>query len=591
MGKKSRPDEKKILMGSESPSDEKKMIEEPLLGNQKGGFRTMPFILANEAFERVASFGLMPNMIIYLMTEYHVDMATGSNLLFLWSAATNFMPLIGAFMADSSVGRFPMIGFGCIVSLLGMALLWLTTMIPHARPPPCNQTSSICISPTTLQLIFLCSSFGLMSIGAGGIRSSSLAFGADQLEKHNSRKNPRALESYFSWYYVSTTFSILVAMTCIVYLQDNLGWEIGFGVPVVLMFLSAALFFLASPFYIKLKAKSSLLTGMFQVIVASYKNRHLELSLERPDVLYNFRKGSMLVVPTEKLRFLDKACIIEDLEQDLTADGRASDPWSLCTVDQVEELKALIKVIPLWSTGIMISASLTQNSFPVLQASSMNRHLTSNFEIPAASFGVFVMISLTLWIALYDRLIIPLASKIAGKPVHLSPKQRMGIGLFFSFTSMVVAAIVESIRRAMAVKEGYSDDPHAVVAMSAFWLVPQHCLSGLAEGFNAVGQNEFYFSEFPRSMSSIASNLIFVGMSVGNLLASFIMSAVNDFTERGGEEGWISSNINKGHYDYYFWVLAGLSLVNVMYFWVCSRAYGPGVGERSSRAWEEGDDQ
>lgn len=45
MGKKSRSDEKKILMGSESPSDDKKMIEEPLLGNQKGGFRTMPFIL------------------------------------------------------------------------------------------------------------------------------------------------------------------------------------------------------------------------------------------------------------------------------------------------------------------------------------------------------------------------------------------------------------------------------------------------------------------------------------------------------------------------------------------------------------------
>ncbi|KAI8547345.1 hypothetical protein RHMOL_Rhmol07G0188200 [Rhododendron molle] len=45
MGKKSRSDEKKKLMGSESPSDEKKMIEEPLLGNQMGGFRTMPFIL------------------------------------------------------------------------------------------------------------------------------------------------------------------------------------------------------------------------------------------------------------------------------------------------------------------------------------------------------------------------------------------------------------------------------------------------------------------------------------------------------------------------------------------------------------------
>ncbi|KAH7857258.1 hypothetical protein Vadar_010646 [Vaccinium darrowii] len=106
---------------------------------------------------------------------------------------------------------------------VGMALLWLTTVIPQARPPPCYQPSSICISPITLQLILLCSSFSLMSIGAGGIRSSSLAFGADQLEQHDCRKNPRALEIYFSWYYVSTTFSIDVAITCIVYIQDNIG--------------------------------------------------------------------------------------------------------------------------------------------------------------------------------------------------------------------------------------------------------------------------------------------------------------------------------------------------------------------------------
>lgn len=496
------------------------------------------------------------------------------------------MPLLGAFLADSSVGRFPMIGFGCITSFLGMALLWLTTMIPQAQPPPCYQPSSICISPTTLQLILLCSSFSLMSIGAGGIRSSSLAFVADQLKQPDCRKNPRALEIYFSWYYVSTTFSIVVAITCIVYIQDNIGWGIGFGVPVVLMFLSAVFFFLASPFYVKLKAKSSLLTGMFQVILASYKNRHLELS---SDAEYHFKKGSVLVVPTEKLRFLNRACVIRDPNEDLTSDGRASDPWSLSTVGQVEELKALIKVMPLWSTGIMISASLSQNSFPVLQASSMDRHLTPNFEIPAASFGMFLVISVTLWIALYDRLILPIASKIAGKPVHLSPKQRMGIGLIFSLASIVVTAIVESIRRAMSVKEGYSDNPNGVVAMSAFWLVPQYCLSGLAEGFNAVGQNEFYFSEFPRSMSSIASNLIGVGMGAGNLLASIIMNAVNDFTGRGGNESWVSSDINKGHFDYYFWFLACLSFVNVIYFAVCSRAYGPGVGERS-RAWVEGDD-
>ncbi|GFS35416.1 major facilitator superfamily protein [Actinidia rufa] len=571
-------------------SDEKKTtIKEPLLGNpSKGGFRTMPFIIANEAFERVASFGLVPNMILYLMNEYHMDMATGSNILFFWSAATNFLPVLGAVIADSSVGRFRMTGFGSIVSLMGMVLLWLTTMIPQTKPPPCDQSISHCISPTTSQLILLCSSFSLMSIGAGGIRSSSLAFGADQLENHEGLKKAGALESYFNWYYVSVSFSVLVAVTCVVYIQDNIGWEVGFGVPVMLMLVSVVSFFLASSIYVKLKPKSSLLIGIVQVVVAAYKNRHFVLSSSQSmDVLYHYKKGSMLVVPTEKLRFLNKACIIRDPHQDLTDEGRASNPWSLCTVEQVEELKALIKVIPLWSTGIMLSIAGGQSSFQVLQASSMDRHITSTFEIPAGSFSMFLLISVTLWIALYDRLILPLASKIMKKPVRLTTKQRMGIGLFFSFLSMVVTALVESIRRATATRQGQSRDILSPIAMSALWLVPQYCLCGLAEAFNAVGQNEFYFSEFPRSMSSIAGNLFGVGMGTASLVASFIMSMVNDVTGRGGSESWVSSDINKGHLDYYYWVLAGLSLVNVFYFVVCSRAYGPCEGEEGKSCWVE----
>ncbi|GAV91940.1 hypothetical protein CFOL_v3_35325, partial [Cephalotus follicularis] len=110
----------------ESPSDEKNIITEPLLSTSpkaKGGLRTIPFILASEAFERLASHGLLPNMILYLTREYGMESARGANTLFFWSAATNFMPILGAFLADSYVGRYRMIGFGCIVSLLVLFIL------------------------------------------------------------------------------------------------------------------------------------------------------------------------------------------------------------------------------------------------------------------------------------------------------------------------------------------------------------------------------------------------------------------------------------------------------------------------------------
>ncbi|KAJ4718090.1 protein NRT1/ PTR FAMILY 1.2-like [Melia azedarach] len=547
----------------DTSSDQRLMSPPPKRRN--GGLITMPFVIANEAFEKVASYGLVPNMILYLMKDYHFGVAKGTNIIFFWTAATNFMPILGAFLADSYLGRFLTIGLGSICSFLGMTLLWLTAMLPRVKPSPCIPLAPNCESPTAAQMTLLVSSFALISIGAGGVRPCSLAFGADQLDRRDNPKNERVLESFFGWYYASAAVSVLIALTGIVYIQDHLGWRTGFGVPAMLMLLSTFLFFLA-----------------FSL------NRKLPLPSPDARGCYHHEKGSLLVVPTDKLRWLNKACIIRNPELDLAMDGSALDPWSLCTIEQVEEFKALLKVMPLWSTGIMMSINISQNSFPLLQASSMDRHITSSFQIPAGSYGMFTIITLAAWVVLYDRVIIPLASKIKGKQVRLGVKLRMGIGLFVSCMGMVVSGLVENIRRRKAIQEGYLNNGQGVVKMSAMWLVPQHCLNGLAEAFNAIAQTEFYYSEFPKSMSSIAAALFGLGMAVANLLASVIVSAVDHATSKGGKESWVASNINKGRYDNYYWLLAIMSAINLLYFLVCSWAYGPCIDRRTSSVRDEG---
>ncbi|KAI9192443.1 hypothetical protein LWI28_022972 [Acer negundo] len=62
------------------------------------------------------------------------------------------------------------------------------------------------------------------------------------------------------------------------------------------------------------------------------------------------------------------------------------------------------------------------------------------------------------------------------------------------------------------------------------WLLPQYILSGFGEAFNAIGQNEFFYTEFPKTMSSIAASLYGVGSSVPTLVASFILNAVDFVT-------------------------------------------------------------
>ncbi|KAF8407074.1 hypothetical protein HHK36_006199 [Tetracentron sinense] len=555
----------------EVSSDPKKPSQQ--VSRQKGGFRTMPFIIANESFEKVASYGLLANMILYLIRGYNLDSATGASMLFLWSAVSNFMPILGAFLSDSYLGRFRVIALGSIASLLGMILLWLTAMFPHAKPPHCDSSSERCEPPTSAQLALLFFSFALMSIGAGGIRPCSLAFGADQLDKPDNPNNERLLQSFFNWYYATVGVSIMVSVTVIVYIQEIWGWKVGLGVPAIFMFLSAILFLLGSSFYVKMKANKSLFTGFAQVLAVALKNKHLALPAKNSDEWYH-HKDSKLVAPTDKLRFLNKACIIRNPDNKDLNSKSATVTCNVCTVEQVEELKSLIKVMPIWSTGIIIAVTISQHAFPVLQANTMDRHITSNFKIPPGSFSVFGILTLTIWVAIYDRLVVPLMAKITGRTNGLSLKQRMGIGLLLSCCATGVSAIVEGVRRRTAIDQGLLENGYAMVNMSAMWLVPQHCLMGLAEAFNAIGQINFYYSEFPKSMSSIGVALFTLGMAVGNLVASLIVGIVDDATKRGGKESWVSSNLNKGHYDYYYWLLTMLGLVNFLYFLVCSWAYG-----------------
>ena len=140
-----------------------------------------------------------------------------------------------------------------------------------------------------------------MSIGGGGIRSSSLAFGVDQLSKRD--KDAGIKESYFGWYYASVALSALLGLSAVVYIQENMGWTVGFGVPVILMFIATLSFFLASPFYVKLETKRNMLSGLAQVLVASYRNRLLQLPQEDGNVIYYHERYSILLVPSEKLRY------------------------------------------------------------------------------------------------------------------------------------------------------------------------------------------------------------------------------------------------------------------------------------------------
>jgi peptide/histidine transporter 3/4 len=77
----------------------------------------------------------------------------------------------------------------------------------------------------------------------------------------------------------------LTALTVVVYIQDNVGWGWGLGIPAIGMALSIVAFIFGSSLYNKLKPEGSPLVRLAQVVVAAAKKRKEVMPLD-PGMLY-----------------------------------------------------------------------------------------------------------------------------------------------------------------------------------------------------------------------------------------------------------------------------------------------------------------
>lgn len=269
------------------------------------------------------------------------------------------------------------------------------------------------------------------------------------------------------------------------------------------------------------------------------------------------------------LRFLDKAAI--ETEHDKFK-ARPS-PWRLCTVTQVEELKCIIHLLPIWASAVLFSTVYSQMSTMfVLQGKKMEPHMGPHFKIPAASLSMVDTICVIILVPVYDKLIVPLARKFTGNERGFTQLTRMGIGLVVSIIAMLVAGIVEVIRLHVVARDNLYDSKD-YVPMSIFWQVPQYLIIAVAEVFTFIGQLEFYYDQAPDAMRSMCSALSLTTSAIGNYLSTLLVTVVTDITTRDGKLGWIPDNLNRGHLDYFFWLLAILSLLNFGVYLLIAKRY------------------
>ncbi|KAG7586475.1 Proton-dependent oligopeptide transporter family [Arabidopsis thaliana x Arabidopsis arenosa] len=562
----------------------RKSSPESILGAEKvekkpGGWRAVSFILGNETLERLGSIGLLANFMVYLTKVFHLEQVDAANVINIWSGFTNLTPLVGAYISDTYVGRFKTIAFASFATLLGLITITLTASLPQLHPASCNSQNPLsCGGPNKLQFGVLLLGLCFLSVGSGGIRPCSIPFGVDQFDQR-TEEGAKGVASFFNWYYLTFTVVLIITQTVIVYIQDQVSWIIGFSIPTGLMALAVVMFFAGMKRYIYVKPEGSIFSGIAQVIVAARKKRKLKVPAEDNGTVNYYDpaiKSSVLskLHRSNQFRFLDKAAVI--IEGDLTPEGAPADKWRLCSVQEVEEVKCLIRIVPVWSAGIIsLAAMTTQGTFTVSQALKMDRNLGPNFEIPAGSLSVISLLTIGIFLPFYDRVFVPFMRRITGHKSGITLLQRIGTGIVFAIFSMIVAGIVERMRRIRSINAG---DPTGMTPMSVFWLSPQLILMGLCEAFNIIGQIEFFNSQFPEHMRSIANSLFSLSFAGSSYLSSFLVTIVHKFSGGHDRPDWLNKNLNAGKLDYFYYLIAVLGVVNLVYFWYCARGYRYKVG-------------
>lgn len=250
--------------------------------------------------------------------------------------------------------------------------------------------------------------------------------------------------------------------------------------------------------------------------------------------------------------------------EDKATKGGPANPWRLCTVTQVEELKSLVRLLPVWASGIVFSTVYSQmGTMFVLQGNTLDRQLGRRFQIPSASLSLFDTLSVIAWVPVYDRLVVPVARRFTGRERGFTQLTRMGVGLVISIFAMLAAGVLELARLSAVKRYGlFDDDAGVAVPVSVFWQVPQYFIVGAAEVFTFIGQLEFFYDQAPDAMRSMCSALSLTTSALGNYLSALLVTIVTGITAKNGNLGWIPDNLNRGHLDYFFWLLAILSLLN-----------------------------
>ncbi|KAG6557249.1 hypothetical protein Mapa_001176 [Marchantia paleacea] len=522
----------------------------------------------------ITAIGL--NLVTFMTTDLHQSVAKASNYANHFLGATYLFPIFWGFIADAYIGKYWTIASSLLIYLAGLATLTYAATSDSLKPTECVPTLTSSCPPAGSRIMTpIVIALYVIAVGSGGTKPTISAMGAEQFDDTEPVEKAQGLR-FFVFYFLAIQLALLLATSLMVYISTSVSMGALYGVCLGLIALCMVIFYAGTKQYRHKPPSGSPLTRMAQVLVAAARKWNVPVPDDK-SLLFESKFELSSIKGTRKLKhspvftFLDKAAVLRAGET-----GNDGNPWILCTVTQVEELKRIVGILPIWMTTCLVYISYAQiSSFTVAMGFTMDRHLGPDFQIPPVSLTIFAVLITVASIPLYDKVLMPLARRITGNPQGISPLQRIGTGMVMVMVAYLVAAGVEAKRLAEIRDLGFENSPVGtfVLPMKVYWLIPVYAILAVVEVFTTIGQLEFFYAESTDSTRSLGTSFFFTSVSLGYFLATAVVDAVESSTGGQAQGGWLTGRLNNGGLKSYFFMLAIIMGVDFVVFLVFAYFY------------------
>ncbi|KAK9107945.1 hypothetical protein Syun_023956 [Stephania yunnanensis] len=220
-------------------------------GATKALNKSCVFVIVVAGVERFAFKGVASNLVTYLTEVVKLSNSAAAKTVNSWCGVNFLLPLLGAFLADSFLGRYSTILASSFVYVVGLVALTSTATVLERKSATKTTSSSYSSLFPLLWSLFL------ISIAQGGYNPCLQAFGAEQLDNEqelpsstkDAGKGSNQKSLFFKWWYFGICSGSLLGISLMAYVQDTFGWSLGFAIPAIAMTLSVAPFSCGARFY------------------------------------------------------------------------------------------------------------------------------------------------------------------------------------------------------------------------------------------------------------------------------------------------------------------------------------------------------